>query len=384
MHPFVASSHSFPLHFTSRHQQFEASTAALQHTGQLGTSLHAEMSCEQQNASFLDHSMQQPRQDRFQMYSHLEPAAALQTAAGIGQRVVSSTRPSTAVIHSGREHGHAPCHGLARQVDERPHLLRVPTDQHTFSQSARQCHSASEQSYPSPQHGDGYISFAQQHTGDDRHQQLPSNLPRQQRPHHSTRPEHAEDAHGDLQKPNVDRQVVHQDARGHAQLRQQAPAHLQPLDLHAPVERHWAGPCGSHQSCADSEAAAVDAAMRQTPDELSVLHAPPQPGNQTAVTSLTAMEAVLADYKALRTQIASAEQQLLGLQSAVMQSRHQVFSETTTWDSKTRMGQDVHAEAKLTAAIQRLEQLKHAAARQRPAVEAVAEQLRNKLLHSRD
>lgn len=104
---------------------------------------------------------------------------------------------------------------------------------------------------------------------------------------------------------------------------------------------------------------------------------------QTGVTDLAAMEAVLDDYKGLRAQIAEAEHQLADLQAAVMQPH--IASDVVQPDSGhagSVFPQGVHEHAQLLAATQRLERLKGAAAFQRPAVEAVALQLRNTLLRS--
>ena len=99
---------------------------------------------------------------------------------------------------------------------------------------------------------------------------------------------------------------------------------------------------------------------------------------QAGVTDLAAMEAVLDDYKGLRAQIAEAEHQLADLQAAVMQQHiaSDVLHLNSRRNGSSIFPQDVHEQAQLLAATQRLERLKGAAAAQRPAVEAVALQLR--------
>ncbi len=102
---------------------------------------------------------------------------------------------------------------------------------------------------------------------------------------------------------------------------------------------------------------------------------------------VAAMEAVLADYTALRTQVADAESQLLALQGSASQAEshwsqhHQVHRrQMPSWHCESTLHparQDAHVE--LAAVKNTLTQLKAAAAKQKPAVEAIASKLRRTL-----
>ena len=98
---------------------------------------------------------------------------------------------------------------------------------------------------------------------------------------------------------------------------------------------------------------------------------------------VAAMEAVLADYTVLRTQIADAERQLVALQGSVSQAEsfemqgHQGHrTQMPSWQYEHTLHparQDAHVE--LAAVMNTLAQLKAAAAKQKPAVEAIASKL---------
>jgi len=98
---------------------------------------------------------------------------------------------------------------------------------------------------------------------------------------------------------------------------------------------------------------------------------------------VAAMEAVLADYTALRTQIADAERQLLALQGSAsqaesfgMQGHQGHWRQMPGWHCENILHparQDAHVE--LAAVMNTLAQLKAAAAKQKPAVEAIASKL---------
>ncbi len=102
---------------------------------------------------------------------------------------------------------------------------------------------------------------------------------------------------------------------------------------------------------------------------------------------VAAMEAVLADYTTLRTQIADAERQLVALQGSASQPEsrwlqgQQVHSrQMPNWhcdDTLHPARQDAHVE--LAAITNTLTQLKAAAAKQKPAVEAIASKLQRTL-----
>ena len=109
---------------------------------------------------------------------------------------------------------------------------------------------------------------------------------------------------------------------------------------------------------------------------------------------VAAMEAVLSDYKALRAQIVDAEAQLAVLQGCEFQGEGAWSSGyTTTGCQYSAQNDQVHGDRykgpmhpgksdgrmQLAAVIDTLTLLKAAAARQRPAVEAVASQLRSTL-----
>ncbi|DBA76407.1 hypothetical protein WJX77_011009 [Trebouxia sp. C0004] len=98
---------------------------------------------------------------------------------------------------------------------------------------------------------------------------------------------------------------------------------------------------------------------------------------------VAAMEAVLADYTALRIQIADAERQLVALQGSASQAEsfwlegHQGHRrQMPSWQCESTLHparQDAHVE--LAAVMDTLAQLKAAAAKQKPAVEAIAGKL---------
>ena len=98
---------------------------------------------------------------------------------------------------------------------------------------------------------------------------------------------------------------------------------------------------------------------------------------------VAAMEAVLADYTVLRTQIADAEHQLVALQGSASQAEsfemqgHQGHrTQMPSWQYEHTLHparQDAHVE--LAAVMNTLAQLKAAAAKQKPAVEAIASKL---------
>ena len=98
---------------------------------------------------------------------------------------------------------------------------------------------------------------------------------------------------------------------------------------------------------------------------------------------VAAMEAVLADYTALRTQIADAERQLLALQGSAsqaesrwLQGRQGHWRQMPSWHCESTLHparQDPHVE--LAAVMNTLTRLKAAAAKQKPAVEAIASKL---------
>lgn len=98
---------------------------------------------------------------------------------------------------------------------------------------------------------------------------------------------------------------------------------------------------------------------------------------------VAAMEAVLADYTALRTQIADAECQLVALQGSASQAEsfwlqgHQGHRrQMPSWQCENTLNparQD--ARVQLAAVTNTLAQLKAAAAKQKPAVEAIASKL---------
>ncbi len=102
---------------------------------------------------------------------------------------------------------------------------------------------------------------------------------------------------------------------------------------------------------------------------------------------VAAMEAVLADYTALRTQIADAERQLLALQGSAsqaesfgMQGHQGHWRQMPGWHCENILHparQDAHVE--LAAVMNTLTQLKAAAAKQKPAVEAIASKLQRTL-----
>ena len=75
VHPTFPILCSPPLEFPLQHQ-CKASTAVLQHTGQLGTAQQAKLLSLQQHAGFRDHDTHQPQQDCFEMYRHMDIADA--------------------------------------------------------------------------------------------------------------------------------------------------------------------------------------------------------------------------------------------------------------------------------------------------------------------
>ncbi len=102
---------------------------------------------------------------------------------------------------------------------------------------------------------------------------------------------------------------------------------------------------------------------------------------------VAAMEAVLADYTALRTQIADAERQLVALQGSASQAEscwlqgHQLHRrQMPSWHCESTLHParpDAHVE--LAAVVSTLAQLTAAAAKQKPAVEAIARKLQRTL-----
>ncbi len=107
---------------------------------------------------------------------------------------------------------------------------------------------------------------------------------------------------------------------------------------------------------------------------------------------IEAMETVLSDYKALRAQIAHAEAQLASLQSTITQadsfqgckvSGHHDSSQNGAVYNEGHQGSAYaggsHVSRHLAEVTNTLRQLRAAAAKQRPAVEVVASQLRDTL-----
>ena len=103
---------------------------------------------------------------------------------------------------------------------------------------------------------------------------------------------------------------------------------------------------------------------------------------------VAAMEAVLADYQILRSQITEAEAQLTMLQSTQSDGDSQRLQDTASLNSgcqparasssnrhKSISARQI-ADDQLNAVLCMLQELKLAAAKQKPAVEAVASQLR--------
>lgn len=113
--------------------------------------------------------------------------------------------------------------------------------------------------------------------------------------------------------------------------------------------------------------------------------------------NIAAMETVLSEYKALRSQISEAEAQLLGLQKAQPDHDPSGWPQTSScsstsehisngghrrgvWSKDSDLGMDsVVVHAHWMELTNTLRALKTAAARQRPAVEAVASQLQSTL-----
>ena len=109
----------------------------------------------------------------------------------------------------------------------------------------------------------------------------------------------------------------------------------------------------------------------------------PGPSRNDADADIAAMEAVLADCKALRAQITAAEAQIASMQSDVGRPQFgRMASRGGIMGPHHDSSRAQNANDQLQGVLQTLRELKSAAARKKPAVEAVAGQLRAALVRS--
>lgn len=374
-------------------QQLPHGQTQLQNNMVLPATVHTGVSTDHRHAFWQSTAAAQHSVAQHGSAHALPPSTAASQHGAVQHGTAYALRPSTAQHSVRHRHEQRQQHVSGWQQSCTASAAQELTDTHLFSNEQMTANVPKPAQMPAKvqvpghrignardradPHAMGYSKAADQYAKLGCLQHMPAALPVQQSQHCNA------GGHELMRASMLGSQVSNQAARQQPHLHEQASAHQQPAGRHMHTYNGGTAQAGGCESHVTDGFGALHSMLSTAQHGQGCSQDPQEASKQTADTSLSAMEAVLADYKALRAQILAAEYQLSALQAAAAQPGQNVASDAVTLDSSSRSGYGAAQtrQAQVVAATQCLEELKQAAVRQRPLIEAVALQLRNRLLY---